>query len=89
MTNAYYDIKAQEDLVKLKQDILTSQEKKLELVTTQFDLGKENLETLLSSQKEVAQAKYEWKKSRDDLRKLELVFYQLLGQQDINEEDTE
>lgn len=88
VANAYYDIKAQEDLVKLKQDILASQEKKLEITTAQFDAGKENLETLLSNQKEVAQAKYEWEKSRDDLRKLELVFYQLLCQQNINEEDT-
>jgi outer membrane protein TolC len=88
VTNAYYDIKAQEDLVKLKQDILTSSEKKLEIITAQFDAGKENLETLLSSQREVSQAKYELEKSRKDLKKLELSFYQLLGQQNINEEDT-
>ena len=87
VSNAYYDLIAQEDLIKLKQDIFTSSEKKLEIVTTQFDAGKENLETLLSSQKEVAQANYEWEKSKRDLRKLELVFYQLLGQQNINEED--
>jgi outer membrane protein TolC len=88
VANAYYDIKAQEDLIKLKQDILTSYEKNLEIITTQFDAGKENLETLLSSQKEVAQAKYELEKSKRDLRKSALVFYQLLGQQNINEEDT-
>jgi len=87
VTNAYYDLIAQEDLIKLKQDILASSEKKLEIVTTQFDAGKENLETLLSSQKEVSQAKYEWEKSKGDLRKLELLFYQLLGQQNISEED--
>jgi outer membrane protein TolC len=88
VTNTYYDIKAQEDLVKLKQDILSSYEKKLEIVTAQFDAGKENLETLLSSQKEAAQAKYELEKSKKDLKKLELSFYQLLGQHNINEEDT-
>jgi outer membrane protein TolC len=86
VTNAYYDIRAQEDLIKLKQDILTAQEKKLEIITAQFDAGKENLEALLSSQKEAAQAKYELEKARKDLKKLELFFYQLLGRQNINEE---
>ena len=86
VTNAYYDIRAQEDLIKLKQDILTAQEKKLEIITAQFDAGKENLEALLSSQKEAAQAKYELEKARKDLKKLELSFYQLLGRQNINEE---
>lgn len=87
VTNAYYDLMAQEDLVKLKQDVLTSHEKKLELVTIQFDSGKENLETLLSSRKEVAQAGYELENSRKDLRKLELSFYQLLGQENISGEN--
>jgi len=87
VTNAYYDVKAQEDLVRLKQEVLTSQEKKLEIITAQFDAGKINLETLLSSQKEIAQARYELEKARKELRKLELSFYQLLDQQNISEED--